>query len=133
MPAREITWSGAGHPSAILVRTGGTTVTRLASQNLMIGVQPESLAAEPEHRVRFEPGDRLVIYTDGMTEVFDATGSELGEDGLATLVVEAMSDDLFGMTDRIIEQVRAFGPPTDDRTLILVGIKEGLADEAVRR
>jgi len=37
------------------------------------------------------------------------------------------------MTDRIIEQVRAFGPPTDDRTLILVGIKEGLADEAVRR
>lgn len=48
-----------------------------------------------------------------MTEVFDATGSELGQEGLAALVVEAMSDDLFGMTDRIIEQVRAFG--TTDR------------------
>jgi serine phosphatase RsbU (regulator of sigma subunit) len=121
----EITWSGAGHPSPILLRGDGTTVTSIASQNLMIGVQPQCLASEPEHRVRLEPGDRVLIYTDGVTEVFDSTGSELGEGGLAGLLANAMSDDLFGMTDRILEEIMAFqhGPATDDRTLILFGIK----------
>jgi serine phosphatase RsbU (regulator of sigma subunit) len=121
---REITWSGAGHPSPILFRTDGTTA-RLASQNLMLGVQPQCLAPEPEHRDHLEPGDRVLIYTDGVTELFDSTGSELGEGGLAALAVNATSDDLFGMTERILDQIVAFqhGPATDDRTLILVGIK----------
>ena len=121
---REITWSGAGHPSPILLRTDGTTA-RLASQNLMLGVQPQCLAPEPEHRDHLEPGDRVLIYTDGVTELFDSTGSELGEGGLAALAVNATSDDLFGMTERILDQIVAFqhGPATDDRTLILVGIK----------
>ncbi len=123
--AGEITWSGAGHPSAILVRADWTTVERLASQNLIIGVRPQGLATEPEHRMRVEAGDRILFYTDGMTEIFDSTGSELGEDGLATLAANAMSDDLFGMTDRILEQIITFqhGPTVDDRTLIACGIK----------
>lgn len=121
----EITWSGAGHPSPILLRADGTTVERLASQNLIIGVRPQCLATEPEHRTCLEAGDRILFYTDGMTEIFDSTGSELGEVGLANLAVNAMSDDLFGMTDRILEQIMTFqhGPTVDDRTLIACGIK----------
>jgi phosphoserine phosphatase RsbU/P len=121
----EITWSGAGHPSAILLRADGTTVERLASQNLIIGVRPQCLAPEPEHRIRFEAGDRILFYTDGMTEIFDSTGSELGESGLANLALNAMSDNLFDMTDRILEQIMTFqhGPTGDDRTLIACGIK----------
>jgi serine phosphatase RsbU (regulator of sigma subunit) len=125
LPHRQLTWSGAGHPSPILVRARSSTTTRLASQNLMIGVLPQCLAAEPEHHVRLEPGDCVLIYTDGVTEVFDSTGRELGEHGLARLAANAMSDDVFEMTDRILNGVRAaqHGPATDDRTLVVVGIK----------
>jgi sigma-B regulation protein RsbU (phosphoserine phosphatase) len=121
---REITWSGAGHPSGILLRPDGTTAW-LASQNLMIGVQPECLGTEPEHRVHLAAGDRVLLYTDGLTEVFDSSGSELGESGLAAIAVSERSDDLFGMTDSILERIHAFqhGPATDDRTLILIGLK----------
>jgi len=121
----DITWSGAGHPSPILVRADGRTLVRLASQNLIIGVLPECLAAEPEHRSRLEPGDRVLFYTDGVTEVFDATGAELGEEGLAGFMLDAMPAGVFGMIDRILEQVAAFqdGPVTDDRTLILFGVR----------
>jgi phosphoserine phosphatase RsbU/P len=117
----EIAWSGAGHPSPILVRADGRTVARLASQNLIIGVLPECLAAEPEHRSRLERGDRILFYT----EVFDATGAELGEEGLVALMREAMTAGVFGGIDHILEQIAAFqhGPVTDDRTLILFGAR----------
>jgi sigma-B regulation protein RsbU (phosphoserine phosphatase) len=122
---RQITWSGAGHPSPLLVRADGRTVARLASQNLMIGVRPHCLAAEPEHRSPLEPGDRVLFYTDGVTEVFDATGAELGEDGLAGFMLDAMTVEVSGMIDRILERVAAFqhGPVTDDRTLILFAVR----------
>jgi phosphoserine phosphatase RsbU/P len=125
LAGREITWSGAGHPSPILVRADGRTVVRLASQNLMIGVLPQCLAAEPEHRSPLEQGDRILFYTDGVTEVFDATGAELGEEGLAGFMLEAMTVRVSGMIDRILEQVTAFqhGPVADDRTLIVIGIR----------
>lgn len=123
--SREIVWSGAGHPSPILVRADGRTTVRLASQNVMIGVLPDCLADEPEHRSPLEPGDRVLFYTDGVTEVFDATGAELGEEGLAALTLDAMPAGVFGMLDRLLERVAAFqhGPVTDDRTLVLFGAR----------
>jgi len=81
----EVTWSGAGHPSPILIRAEGQTVVRLQSQNRILGVLPDCLAARPEDRSRFDPGDRILFYTDGVTEVFDAAGEELGEEGLTGL------------------------------------------------
>lgn len=125
LAARRITWSGAGHPSPILLRGDDSTALPLVSQNLMIGVRGECLAAEPEHRLPIAAGDRILLYTDGVTEIFDGTGSELGQDGLVRLLRNAGSDDVFGMTDRLLEQIGRFqpGPATDDRTLILAGIK----------
>lgn len=127
----EITWSGAGHPSPILVRADRRTVVRLESQNLIIGVRPECLAPEPEHRTRLSPGDRVLFYTDGVSEVFDATGAELGEEGLAGLMVDAMPAGVSGMIDRILGQVAGFqhGPVMDDRTLILFGASSPLTPE----
>ena len=96
---------------------------RLASQNLIIGVLPDCLSAEPEHRTRLGPGDRVLFYTDGVSEVFDATGAELGEEGLAAFMLDAMPAGVSGMIDRILERVAGcqHGPVTDDRTLILFG------------
>lgn len=125
LAGHEITWSGAGHPSPILVRADGRTVVRLQSQNRILGVLPDCLAAEPEGRSRFEPGDRVLFYTDGVTEAVDAAGAELGEQGLARLMLEAMPAGVFGMLDRILARVATFqhGPVADDRTLILFGAR----------
>jgi phosphoserine phosphatase RsbU/P len=125
LAGQEITWSGAGHPSAILARADGRTIVRLASQNLIIGVLPDCLSAEPEHRTRLDAGDRVLFYTDGVTEVFDTSGAELGEEGLARIMLEEMPAGVPGMLDRILQQVAGFqeGAVTDDRTLILFGSK----------
>jgi sigma-B regulation protein RsbU (phosphoserine phosphatase) len=122
---RRITWSGAGHPSPLLIRRHGANVQPLASQNPLIGVLKEFLADEPEHTADLGPGDRLVFYTDGLTEAVDAAGGQLGTEGLARIAAEAMTVGLFEMADYILDRVNrhSHGPTTDDRTLIVAEIK----------
>lgn len=122
---RRITFSGAGHPSPLLIRSNGATVETLASQNPLIGVVKEILTDEPEHTVELEPGDRLVFYTDGLTETVDAAGHQLGTAGLAQIVSGGMTVELFEMADYVLDRVARYshGPPNDDKTLIVSEIK----------
>ena len=111
-------------PSPLLVRPD-RTVQQLESQNPLIGVYHEGFDDQPDGSLPLEPGDRLVFYTDGVTETADRAGRLLGTAGLAQIAAEAMSADLFQMADRILDQASLHqqGPPTDDKTLIVAEIK----------
>jgi serine phosphatase RsbU (regulator of sigma subunit) len=101
------------------------TVEQLVSQNLVIGVLDDCLTSEPQHSASLGPGDRLVFYTDGLTETVNADGRLLGAAGLAEIARHAMPLDLFGTADYILDRVARFqhGPTTDDMTLIVAEIK----------
>lgn len=121
----RITWCGAGHPCPLLIRRDRRTVERLNSQNPMIGVKEDCLSEEAEHTLPLQPGDRLLFYTDGLTETADAEGRCLGTQGLSEIGVKAQSVSLFEAADYILERVaeNQHGPATDDKTLIVVEIK----------
>lgn len=122
---RRITWSGAGHPSPLLLRRNGQAVQQLKSQNLVIGVVDNCLAKQPESTLDLEPGDRLVFYTDGLSEAVDGDGHCLLTQGLADIIREAASVDLFDMADYVLDRIDRYhhGPTTDDKTLIVAEIK----------
>ncbi|KKK91305.1 hypothetical protein LCGC14_2714320, partial [marine sediment metagenome] len=127
---RQLTWCGAGHPSPLLIRRNVPTVERLDSQNMLIGVRKDVLDDPIEQTVSLEPGDRLLFYTDGLTETAVtetavADGRQLGIGGLADLAVDAMSVDLFEMADHILQRVdgKQHGPTLDDKTLIVAEVK----------
>lgn len=68
--------------------------------------------------------DRLLFYTDGITEARSPEGEEYGEDRLATVAVAARTTPAGAIKDAILADVNAFtnGKFEDGATLIVVGI-----------
>ena len=66
-----------------------------------------------------------MIYSDGLTEVWDARGDELGVEGLADMAVRAAPLSLAAMREAIIRGVNSFSatPPHDDMSLILLEVR----------
>ena len=70
--------------------------------------------------VDFLPGDILAIVTDGLTEVFDFKGHELGDTYIGTAVASLASLPLSEISEDILRFARAFGKTTEDQTLLLL-------------
>jgi len=71
-----------------------------------------------------EKGDRVIMYTDGLTENFNAKNEMLGVDGLSEIVRDTSTLPLSRMKDEILNRIAAWrlGPPADDMSLVLLEI-----------
>lgn len=120
----ELTWCGAGHPSPFLIRHGRTEPELLKSQNGVVGVGLLSAGEVRQSSRHLGTGDRLVLYTDGVFEVFDERGVQLGVAGLARMAQSLAEEPLFAMADQLLERVRDYcGEPNhDDLTLLFAEI-----------
>lgn len=118
---RRLSYAAGGHPPAIWVSPTGET-RLLESQSMVLGTLEDAVAPEPIQEIEFRPGDRLVLYTDGLTEVFDRRGEMLGVSGLQEIVRAAMKKPLPEMKQSILDGVEAWrdGGHTDDISLVLV-------------
>ncbi|MHA6324467.1 PP2C family protein-serine/threonine phosphatase [Roseivivax sp. CAU 1753] len=79
----HMTMVQAGHPNPLIIRADGT-LTFVGSGGLPIGLIDRVTHERTE--VALEPGDRLLIYSDGFIEADTKSGAALGEDGLTGLV-----------------------------------------------
>jgi serine phosphatase RsbU (regulator of sigma subunit) len=74
--------------------------------------------------VALEAGDRIVLYTDGITDVFDSRGEMLGVEGVQKIVRETSLLPFKQMKQGILDLVAEWrdGPATDDVSLVLVEV-----------
>jgi sigma-B regulation protein RsbU (phosphoserine phosphatase) len=114
-----LTFSNAGHYPPILIRADGS-VERLVPGGPVMGVFPN--ASYEQGRVAIGAGDRLVLYTDGITEARDKDDTEFGEERLLALAVENRGCSAPALQARLAEAVAAFtgGAFQDDATLIVL-------------
>ena len=114
-----LTFANAGHYAPVLVRADGQ-VERLASGGAVLGVFPEGVYVQ--ERIAVGIGDRLVLFTDGITEARDEADEEFGEDRLVALAREHRGCSAPALQARITETVSAFtaGRFQDDATLIVM-------------
>ncbi len=120
-----VTYSGAGHPGAMLMRPGEGVLRRLASQSGPVGLQDEIMSRQPECTQPLVAGDRLLFFSDGVIRAANVDNRQLGQHRLADFAAKALSGDLFDMADAILDQVARFrsGPAVDDLTLIVAEVK----------
>jgi PAS domain S-box-containing protein len=120
---RRATFAAAGHPPAMLVSSGG--VRLLESQNGILGCLAETAPTESVDEIELKSGDRLILYTDGLVEVFNHEEEMLGVEGFSQLVLDSAKHKLPEMRQAILDGVAAWshGPLVDDVSLVIVEVR----------
>jgi len=120
---RGMVFAGAGHPPAMLARRGNVPLL-LESRSMILGALPRAVEETVNVEVRLKPDDRIVFYTDGITEVFNRNGEMLGVEGLQEIVDKSACLPGEKMKQGILNEVAAWrdGAPTDDESLVLVHV-----------
>ena len=115
---RRLRYANCGHLSPLLLRADHS-LERLDSTCTVLGLFKDWSCSMEE--CSLHPGDTLALYTDGVTEAFDAKGVEFGEDRLIDVLRCNCAHPAQRLLDAIVNEVRRFSPHEqhDDITLIV--------------
>ena len=118
----ELTYSNAGHnpPFLLSLRDGGT-VHALTATGMPIGVDED--ATWTQTTIQINPGDVLLLYTDGITDAQNSDGEFFKERRLIEVVQRNLGASAQEIQTRILEAVWEFvgeAPRFDDITLLVI-------------
>jgi sigma-B regulation protein RsbU (phosphoserine phosphatase) len=115
--ARQLSYSSAGHPPPRHVRDCQVLDVD-GETSLPLGVDRDETFLK--HTLRVEPGDQLLLYTDGIPDTFNPAGEAFGLERLDAACNEVCTspEGLIGHVLRELASFAAGAAPTDDRTLL---------------
>ena len=120
-------WVNAGHPLPLLLRQGRLVKTLHVTPRPPLGIDVQTMPVSPTPSIgveQLEPGDCLLLYTDGVVEARSPDGEFFGESRLVDLIIASLADSL-PAPETMRRAVRALlahqqGRLTDDATLLLI-------------
>ncbi|MEN8223475.1 MAG: GAF domain-containing SpoIIE family protein phosphatase [Acidobacteriota bacterium] len=116
----KITYSNAGHNYPFLINKK-MEVIQLEEGDIVLGCM-ETFQFN-ENSINLDPGDLLLLYSDGITEAINENEDELGEEEMTKVVIENPGFSLEEMADQIFEKVKIHSGDNlqyDDMTLVLI-------------
>ena len=118
---KEMVYSNAGHPYSIYYNKEKGTISRLKTTGGAIGFQKNINPGQMSMEI--SNGDRLVLYTDGLTEAYEQIGYDSGEDHLIQLIQDGLSLTPNEAAKLILDDYYLnIKTPHDDVTMIIVDI-----------
>jgi serine phosphatase RsbU (regulator of sigma subunit) len=121
----NLIFANAGHMPPIIFRAAGRTAEALPTKAKPIGIFPDEIFCRglEEHRIVLRPGDCILQYTDGLSEMRDAGGAEYGIDR----VMKVVSLEAAGGARHLVSELRkslgvfrGMAPQGDDLTIVAV-------------
>jgi sigma-B regulation protein RsbU (phosphoserine phosphatase) len=121
---RTFTYVNAGHNPPMIVRGDSSEVRTLEEGRcIALGVVADVTITCAEWVL--DPGDIIVMYTDGVTEAFNPQDQEFGEERLVAYLQKYRNYPVQEIIDGLIDEVRRFcgsAPQSDDITLVIVRV-----------
>jgi sigma-B regulation protein RsbU (phosphoserine phosphatase) len=116
----ELRWANAGHPKPVLVRTNGELVS-LDSTGMPLGLL--DAAAYETKSMQLEAGDKIVLYSDGLSEAENGEGQFFDPAMFRDVLRKHAVAGSIELHDRLVEAVNEFtedAEPTDDITTLVL-------------
>jgi serine phosphatase RsbU (regulator of sigma subunit) len=123
---RKILYASAGHPPPFLWRKSTMEMRRLSFGGTILGPFPNTMYENTT--LNIVKDDRLILYTDGITEANNKTGELFGEDRLEALIKESSSSSVDLAADLFIEHISQWSGRSrktsfdDDLTFIIIDV-----------
>jgi sigma-B regulation protein RsbU (phosphoserine phosphatase) len=114
--SKELRYGAAGHPSMLRLRSGA--VSEIAENGLLLAAVDG--AEYTDVAVALEPGDRLLLYTDGLVEARNESGVMFGEAALVAAFEQSAGLEADEAADRIVASVQRWAPSQDDDLTLLI-------------
>jgi len=118
-------YAGAGHPPALLIAPDGKQVERLHVSQGIVGIMPDGNF--PQRNLELNCGQRLVCYTDGITEAINPEQQFFGEERLADACSRYAALPLTTMVENVFAEIDAFledEPQSDDQAMLALEVTE---------
>ncbi|HEV8604809.1 MAG TPA: SpoIIE family protein phosphatase [Tepidisphaeraceae bacterium] len=113
----------AGHPPAMLIRADGEVRLLQCAENFPMGIQTDALISQTES---MHPGELLLMFTDGLSDLTDSSGHRLGTDAVKDHLKEIYqshpslpASDLSAKLTEILDSLESSAMAQDDRTFLL--------------
>jgi serine phosphatase RsbU (regulator of sigma subunit) len=121
----KLAFASAGHNPPVVWRGASETCEWLDAEGMILGVKRKVIFEE--NLIQLNPGDILLLYTDGITEAANPAGEFFGEDRLCALLKENRTVPPQELIDNLLEQIRLFvGAESfvDDITLVVMRVEK---------
>jgi phosphoserine phosphatase RsbU/P len=110
-PSGCVEFVNCGHVPPLHISSNGT-ITELETSNVIVGIIEQAEYAASQ--ITLQPGDRILLATDGITEIEDRTGNLISVEGLIALAHLPSLDEIL----HELHQIEATPEPRDDWTLL---------------
>lgn len=126
LEASRVTYGRAGHPPPLLWRRNEGRIEELAAGGLLMGRLART--SYQEVAVPIAPGDRMLLFTDGIPEAANRADEQFGDDRLQSFLATNKDRTAEGLAEALLGQVREWRGRVDfedDLTLVAVGVTSG--------
>ncbi|HEV8291819.1 MAG TPA: PP2C family protein-serine/threonine phosphatase, partial [Tepidisphaeraceae bacterium] len=113
----------AGHPPAMLIRADGEVRTLQCAENFPMGIQNDLMTCQNES---MEPGEMLVMFTDGLSDLTDSAGQRLGTEAFKDQLKELYKShnalpaaEIGSKLTETLDSLEGSQMAQDDRTFLL--------------
>ncbi len=119
--------SASAHPPPLLWHRRTQSLEKLGESGLLLGVRPNE--TYDEYEFRLEAGDRLLLYTDGLSEAENASGESFGETALPAFINDKRDCGTEQFSDLLLREALAWSHDgrgkgqEDDITIVVIDMK----------